>query len=528
MASTKIINIGQWDTFHNNGPFPVKILYETKLEPEGNMPDFIDRYNDAAKEIQRLLQDTLDHHERFRAYGSSWSLNNIAHQSDRMHFNGHMNLKKAISKEERHPSSSIKGENLFLFQCGNTVKEISVFLLKHGKSLKTSGASNGQTIAGAISTGVHGSAFDVGAMQDYVVGLNLIIGPGKDDVVYLEREHQPALSDAFALKIKARVIRNDGLFSAAVVGLGSFGFIHGVVIEAEDRFLLKKYIRKIPKAQALELAQNFDFKNSAFKIPGEVDANGNGTRPFHYKVYFNPYNDKEDFVAEVMFKKPYRDNYTDPVPGIMTANFTDLSDWISKFASKYNWSIPKLIKALKGQIFPEPDQDLEGTLGEIFWDSMHQGAAFAYTLGVNQTDTLAVYNLFKKLVNKEGPLPGAMALRFIKASTATLAFTRFPITCIIEMDGVLWKGNKKMISPADMERKIIKAFMDAGIKFTIHWGKNADWAYPGLIDYMYGEKAEAWINYRSALMSGPMADVFSNDFLDATGLSAYRRGAIIV
>jgi hypothetical protein len=523
MASTKATNIGKWDNFHNNGPFPVKILYETKLEPEGNMPDFFDRYNDAAKEIQRLLQDTLDHQERFRAYGSSWSLSNIAHSRDRMHYNGYMNLKRQISQDEMHGSTSKSSGNLFFLQCGNTIKEISGFLLKHGKSLKTSGASNGQTIAGAISTGVHGSAFDTGAVQDYVVGLNLIIGPGKDDLVYIEREGQPVLNDVFALKINSRVIRNDGLFNAALVGLGSFGFIHGVVIETEERFFLKKYIRKISRQQALELAHSLDFRNSAFKIPGELDASGNGLRPYHFKVYLNPYNDKEDFVAEVIYKKPYRPDYPDPLPRIMTAIYTDLPTWMGKFASNHKRVIPKLIKALKGEIFPEPDVDVEGTLGEIFWDSMHQGAAFAYTLGVDQQDTTKALDLFVKLVNKEGPVPGAMALRFIKASEATLAFTRFPMTCIVEMDGILWKGNRKMISPREMERKLIQAFMLAGIKFTIHWGKNADWTYPGLTNYMYGEKAEEWINQRSALLSAPAADLFSNDFLNSTGLSAYRK-----
>jgi hypothetical protein len=96
------------------------------------------------------------------------------------------------------------------------------------------------------------------------------------------------------------------------------------------------------------------------------------------------------------------------------------------------------------------------------------------------------------------------------------------------MDGILWEGNKKMISPRQMEKRIIETFMAAGIRFTIHWGKNADWSYPGLVEYMYGNKTEEWINYRSALLSGQMADLFSNDFLDAVKLSDYRRGLVNV
>jgi len=522
MASTKTHYIGQWDTFPNNGPFPTKILYETQLEPEGNMPSVFDRYNDAGKEIQRLLQDSINNNERFRAYGSAWSLSNIAHQRDRMHYNGRMNLKMTFDKNDCHPLSAFQSKNLFFFQCGNVIKEISEFLSKSGKSLKTSGASNGQTIAGAISTGVHGSAFDTGAVQDYVVGINLIIGPNPEDMVYLERNSKPALGDDFAGKINSRLIRNDGLFNAALVSLGSFGFIHGVVIEAEDRFLLKRYTRRISREQTMELAVNMNFEDSGFKIAEELDANGKGIRPYHFKVYINPYNDQEEYVTEIIYKKPYRNDYPNPIPRIKTAIYKDLSTWIVQFAAKHNRLIPKLMKAMKGQIFPDLDVEIEGTLGEIFWDSTHQGPAFAFTLGIDHKDTPKALDLFIKLVNEEGPVPGAMALRFIKASEATLAFTRFPMTCILEMDGILWQGNQDMICLEDMQKRIIETFMAAGIKFTIHWGKNAAWSFPGLIDYMYGDNDDVWKNHRSALLSKQMADLFSNDFLDSIKLSDYR------
>ena len=272
MADTKTFFIGKWDTFHNNGPFATKILYDTRLERSEVMPLLIDRYNDAALEIQRLIRECIDHNERFRAYGSGWSLSDIAHQSDRMLYSGRMNLKKPISSDELHPSSPYKSGDLFLFQCGITIKEISEYLASIGKSLKTSGASNGQTIGGAISTGIHGSAFDTGPFQDTVVGLNLIIGPGPNDIVYLERHTRPALKDDFAEKIHARIIRNDGLFNAALVGLGSFGFIHGVLIETEDIFLLKRYTRRIKRTHAMDLAETLNFRDSKFKIQSELDA----------------------------------------------------------------------------------------------------------------------------------------------------------------------------------------------------------------------------------------------------------------
>lgn len=521
MATTIKHEIGSWNTFHNNGPFPTKILYETFLEKEGDMTSFTDRYNDAALEVQRLIKLALENKQGFRAYGSAWSMSHIAHQNDNMHYNAAMNLKRVCSADEIHVDTVFLPENLFFFQCGNIIKEISNFLSEHGKSLKATGASNGQTIAGCISTGVHGSAWNVGAVQDSVVGINLIIGDTAEDIVYLERHTKPALNITFANRIKARIIRNDGLFNAALVGLGSFGFIHGVVIEAEDRFLLNRYVRKIDKDIALQLAQSMDFENSVFQIPGETTLNGKPSLPFHYKVFINPYIDDPEWVVEIMYKKPYRSDYPDPVPGIKTAVYRDLILLFAHIAENCKNSIPKLIKILHTSILPPVDLEITGTLGEIFWDAGFQGPSYACSLGIDHSDSPKALELMVNLARKEGPVPGIYAMRFVKRSDATLAFTKFPVTCVLEIDGLIWNAKRKNISLHKFCTRIIEVLQANNIAFTLHWGKNADWSFPGLIQYMYGKSAEEWIAYRSALLRKETADLFSNDFLKETKLSEY-------
>ncbi len=520
MATTTKHEIGEWNTFHSNGPFKTKVLYKTSLAGKGNMPSLIDRYNDAAVEIQRLLQNAMDNNEGFRAFGSSWSMNHIAHQKDNMHFNSEMNLKKAILDEEVHPDSRFKRENLFFFQCGNIIKEMHKFVFDHGKALKATGASNGQTIAGCISTGVHGSALDTGSVQDWVVGINLITGPGPNDIVYLERESEPVLTDDFANSINARVIRNDDLFDAALVSLGGFGFIHGVVIEAEDRFLLKRYVKRIPKQQALDLAKTLDFADSPFKIPAETDANGKGNRPFHYKVFINPYVDDGEYVVEVIYKKPYQQDYPDPVPRMKTAIYRDLIILFTKIAERFKGSIPKIIKALQTAVLPAVDLEATGTLGEIFWDAGFQGPAFACAVGIDHKDSPKALELLTRLAREEGPIPGIYAMRFVKKSRATLACTRFPVTCMLEIDGIIWKPkNKKMISLEKFCTRTIEVLQAANIPFTIHWGKNADWSFPGLVTHMYGADAAKWMQQRSILLSKEQEKLFSNGFLQDTQLA---------
>ncbi|RZS93886.1 FAD-linked oxidase [Aquimarina brevivitae] len=518
MAHTTTYAKTSWDTLHNNGPFPLKYLQITELESNSTLPNAIARYNDATLEIQQLIQQALAHNQGFRAYGSRWSMSSIAHQKDRLHYNGYMNLDIPIPVDAVRSDSPYQVENLFFFQCGNTIKEISQKLSQSGKSLKTSGASNGQTIAGCISTGVHGSALDVGAIQDYVVGIQLITGPKAKDVLYLERHTKPALTSAFVHQLNATVIRNDELFNAALVSLGSFGFIHGVVIEAEDRFLLHRYVRKVDKQLALSLADTMDFSSQVL-IPEAVDRNGKPLRPYHYKVFINQYVNDPQYVIEVMYKKPYVTPYPDPFTIINKSLYRDLIHLLIKISEKYPKTIPWFIKKLEKQILPDVNEETLGTLYETFWDAPYQGPAFACSFGVDHKDSSKVLELLTKTTLQEGPIPGIFAMRFVKGGKATLGFTKFPITCVIEIDGVLWQKTNKLISLKEYSNKMITVLQQHNIDFTLHWGKNADWSYPGLINYMYSAKAEEWKKFRTALLRPELARVFSNHFLESTKLS---------
>ncbi|MBD0776389.1 FAD-binding protein [Maribacter sp. ANRC-HE7] len=517
MATTTKLTLTEWDTLHNNGPFPLKILYKTKLASPAVMSSDLDRYNDAAQEIQTLITEAKNKNEGFRAYGSAWSMSKIAHQKDRMHFNAHMNTYFSFRNQDLHALSGYQAENLFLFQCGNVVKEISEKLAGHGKSLKASGASNGQTIAGCISTGVHGSGINVGSVQDYVVGLNLIIGPNPGDIVYLERHSKPALNDAYVQKLRSRVIRNDGLFNAALVGLGSFGFIHGVVIEAQNLFLLKRYVKELKKDTAIELAQKQHFKEFD-GIPEEVKSNGDANIPYHFKIFVNQYKDNGKYVVEFMYKKPYKLNYPDPFPVIKKSLYRDLINLVVQIGSSVPASIPVFINMLKNSILPTVNEVSIGTLAETFWDAPYQGPAFAISFGVSHTNAEKALKVLTKVSIDEGPVPGIFAMRFIKKSDATLSFARFPTTCMIEIDGVLWNEKKKLGTLEGLSKKMIEALQHENIPFTMHWGKNADWKFTGLVDHMYGTDAVTWRKYRCSLLSDDMQTLFSNAFLKEVNL----------
>ena len=112
--------------------------------------------------------------------------------------------------------------NCVLSSVGNSVAALNDYLFASGLSIKGCGSNNGQTIAGAISTGTHGGAYRFGSMQEMVAGLHLITGP--DTHVYVERKSYPVMRPDFAQSIGADFVQDDILFYAALVGLGAVAF----------------------------------------------------------------------------------------------------------------------------------------------------------------------------------------------------------------------------------------------------------------------------------------------------------------
>src|SRR5215467_4328737 len=102
-------------------------------------------------------------------------------------------------------------KNLRFVQCGNSILELHRQLRAQGRRLRSCGASNGQTIAGALSTGTHGAAIDAGSIANYVVGLHIVVSPTRH--VWLERKSYPVMTKDFADALGAEWIRDDSLFN---------------------------------------------------------------------------------------------------------------------------------------------------------------------------------------------------------------------------------------------------------------------------------------------------------------------------
>lgn len=490
----------QWTNKHETFVENIKDLYE--LANESNL-EALAGYNDTTKGFQQLINEAIDSKTPLRSFGSGWSWNRIATATGgTMMDTKPLNTIFHISHQSVVASYAGDVDKLFLVQCGNGVAELSEYLRGKNLSLKTSGASNGQTIAGAIGTGAHGSAFDFGAMQDFVVGLHLIIGPNRN--IYLERKSVPVVSPHFIQSFETELVQDDDLFHAALVSLGSFGIIHGIMIETEDLYLLETYMNRMPYNDCLKTAiETLDFTKANLPCGDE--------KPFHFALQVNPYDINNGAYVTTMYKRPYQPNYKSP--------FTNSAgigpgDDAACFIGGLSLSIPALVPTIVNKLISDaltPFSKQFGTLAEIFDNTTLHGKLLSSAIGVPISVVNKVIDLFFDFNKTNGPFVGIFGLRFVKKSNAILAFTKFEQTCIFELDAAFSNETYQFYDDfwALLEQH--------NIPFTFHWGK-VNGYNATRINNMYGEAAQEWMVARNKLLDADSIKVFTNPIMQKWGI----------
>ena len=174
--------------------------------------------------------------------------------------------------------------------------------------------------------------------------------------------------------------------------------------------------------------------------------------------------------------------------------------------------IPKLVGSLLPQAYPE-GVAIKGTMGEIFTNTLIRGKAASAAIAISSKDASRVIEEIVR-INKQTAFAGAIALRFVKGTTALLGFTKFPKSCVLEMDGVESKSSRNFF------KKIWNRLEELDIPYTLHWGKvnfNLD---ASRVRRMYSDSVvDKWIACRKQLLDTPAQKVFTNDFMLNCGLA---------
>mgnify|MGYP002011965328 FL=1 len=103
-------------------------------------------------------------------------------------------------------------------QVGKVLSDLNIELWQHGLSMSNLGDIGYQTVAGALSTGTHGSGIKFGCLSSQVVGARVITGEG--EIVECSKD------------------RDNDTFQSAIVGVGSAGLLSTVTLQLEPAFNL--------------------------------------------------------------------------------------------------------------------------------------------------------------------------------------------------------------------------------------------------------------------------------------------------
>jgi FAD/FMN-containing dehydrogenase len=512
----KIIKTGQptWTNRHDTFTENIRNLYELGNEAD---QDALTAYNDATKSLMNLIGEAIATQTPLRPLGAGWSWTKIATVDNGVILDTKcLNTRFNITTASLRPGYADDPDNLLFVQSGMSIQEIDDFLLSKKKALSTHGASNGQTIAGAISTGVHGAAFDVGAMPELVRGIHLVTGPSRH--VYLERESLPIVSESFVQRIGAEHILDDALFNAALVSFGSFGIIHGVMIEAEDHYLMDTYVQRMPydhtdNGKMLKrVMATLDFTDAVLPCGNE--------RPYHFSVLLNPYDMDKGVYVTTMYKRTFASGYDPPkanAAGIGPGD--DAPTFIGRLTDALPALVPLMVNKVLGESLALSELDAEnrpvkqtGTIGEIFNNTTLRGRLLSAAVGFPAEMVNQVIDLMLHANTLDDPFAGLFSFRFVKQTSATLGFTRFPRTCVMELDAAY--------SPKvyHFYGRIWKLLEDNNVPFTFHWGKIGELT-PQRIQNMYGTDAGAWTDARKRLLDANSLVVFTNPTLEQWGLA---------
>jgi hypothetical protein len=481
-----------------------------------------DLYKRATGNLQWLINESIKKSVTLRAIGANWSFSPVAMCNGGMVQTRGLDL--IFNVNDTHVSSAYQQttNELLFVECGTQIARLNTFLeieRQPARCIRASGGSNGQTLAGCIATGTHGAALYTGAVHDAVVGIHLITGP--DTHVWLERASYPVASDKFINWLGATPVKNDDLFNSALVSFGSFGIIHGLMIETDPLFLLKEY--RISDAvyndELMDALCRLDIPKLQQLLPA-MPASVPGHELYHMELNLNPYTIRKGsstgLYIFLFYKLPVPPGHVvdhsgthDPAPSpefiwMMKSLLTLLGPGAS-----YNH-----IKKLTTQEFEKnirPATPQPKSIGAIFRDTRFTGNIASFAFAVSTADLPLVIEEIRSEI-AENAFAGAVAVRFVKGTKATLGFTKFENTSVVEMDGLDSKGNHTVF------KNVIKRLEFKGIPFAIHWGKLNAPLNKGRTLAIYKQKLKTWKQSRAQLLSPEVRAVFVNAFMEKCGL----------
>jgi len=484
------------------------------------------------QELRDIVARAVVDGKRLRAYGSKWSASSLAYEEEYQIQPWDLNYCKVGFQDALElidPSYHATANQLVFVQAGVMITDLHDVVEARDLALPTTGAAGGQRFVGAAATGTHGSRNNYTAVQDYVKAIHLVLPDGE---VVIQAQSDPVVTDAFAKNYLdgAVLTTDDATFRAAQIHLGSFGIVHGLLIETEPLYYLRRQQKWMPLNQVKQAFYSLDAASLGFE--------GFTETPFDFSVYFNPFvsaNDPKSAMVTVYRKfmpdelLGGRDDTTQPeeeggsflsdILAILLAPF----DFILRILASFIYSIATTL--LMDGYYDEEENGVMLRPSQLFYRPGSEDptsympintviAEVAFSID-DLEEALEIITAAVQL----DPIPAEYLIRWMKPSPATMAFTRFsPMTVTVDISTVL--DFFLFFVPTDRSiRSIWRALDEAGIDYTYHWAKYHPEDYPWVEQKYDAASVAAWKQQRALLLGPEGCAMFSSAWLDSVGLN---------
>lgn len=187
-------------------------------------------------EIQQLVLKAIRCNQKIRVIGSGHSFTSLCSTDEILVTLD--NFQGLISIDKEKNQATVKA--------GTKLSLLGELLFNEGLAMENLGDINVQSIAGAISTGTHGTGVNLKSISNQVIGLKFVNGKGEI--------------------IECSTTKNTELFKAAQVSLGCLGIITEVTLQCISTYKLKLQNKKEKLSHVLATLSERNSKNRNFEF----------------------------------------------------------------------------------------------------------------------------------------------------------------------------------------------------------------------------------------------------------------------
>lgn len=413
---------GENDFTQNTNPMIIKrnkVWRNTIKKFGGKMPYYA--IPESLENISELVLRAESEGKRIKAVGSGHSFSDVAvpemYLVNLKKLNQELPLNKAGIKKE------YQGKNLVHVEGGMTVQRFNKRMDKKGLCVINMGGIDNQTLAGAISTGTHGTGLDLPSFPSMVRSLLLVTGGGKkfriepdDGITNPDTYDEPGVE----------LVQNDKKFYSAILSLGCFGIIYSFILELEDMYYLSENKKCYEWS---EIKPKLEDRSLFFEKDGTTPIRG-------VMVQINPYkNENGDHTCMVvrhryLNTRPHR-SLGDATRNLISSILGNLpmSYWVIRYVA--NKKPSKLPNMLDQSLSSLEDRRYENKGYKVLYQGVEfvklraYDSEFAFDLTDKNNDFVeALEDLFNKAEEnrKHGLYQSApMGVRFVDESPAYLS-----------------------------------------------------------------------------------------------------------